>query len=162
MDYQQGKVYRIDCLTTGEVYIGSTCQPTVAKRLADHKSAFKQWKRTDKGFVTSFPIIERDNYKITLIELVQCNSKDELRAREGFYIRTLDCVNKNIAGRPVAEYRAEYRATHKEEKAMLGKEWYEANKEQIIEHQKQYYEANKEERLEYQKEYSEANKVTPL
>jgi hypothetical protein len=44
MNYQNGKIYRIDCLSTGEVYIGSTCQPTLAKRLAEHVSSFKHWK----------------------------------------------------------------------------------------------------------------------
>ena len=125
MDFQNGKVYRIDCLTTGEVYIGSTCQPTMAKRLANHVSTFKQWKRTGKGFITLYPIIERDNYKITMIELYPCNTKDELSAREGFYIRSMNCVNKQIAGRTQKDY-------------------YESNKEHLLEQMKIYNEANKE------------------
>ena len=68
MNYQNGKIYRIDCLTTGKIYIGSTCQPTAAKRLAKHVSGFKTWKKTVKGFVTSYPIIERDNCNISIIE----------------------------------------------------------------------------------------------
>lgn len=154
MDYQQGKVYRIDCLTTGDVYIGSTTKKTLAMRLSNHKSDFKKWKETGTKFVTSFPIIERGNYQITLIESVQCNSKDELRAREGFYIRTLDCVNKIMAGRTKKEYRQDNKIVITEK----NKQRYDENKQQVLEHQREYYEANKEKRLEYQKRYCEANK----
>ena len=98
VNYQNGKIYRIDCLSTGKVYIGSTTKETVAKRLAEHVSKFKQWK-AGKSNYTSFQIIEQGNYKITLIELYPCNSKDELSRREGFYIRSMECVNKVIPNR---------------------------------------------------------------
>jgi hypothetical protein len=54
--------------------------------------------------MTSFQIIERDNYKISLIELFPCNLKDELSAREGYYIRNIKCVNKQIPGRTQKEW----------------------------------------------------------
>lgn len=170
MNYQNGKIYRIDCLTTNEVYIGSTCQPTVAKRLAHHVSTFKQWKRTGKGFITSYPIIERDNYKITMIESYPCNSKDELSSREGFYIRSINCVNKHIAGRSqkqwfeehkevLIERGKEYREANKEQISERKKEWREANKEKLIKQRKEYREANKEQICERDKDFYEANKV---
>lgn len=184
MEYQNGKVYRIDCLITGECYIGSTNEKTLALRLSKHVSTYKLWKAGNKNFITSFPIIERGNYQITLIEAYPCNSRDELTAREGHFIRTMECVNKRIAGRTKEEYRAEnkekiqeiqaeYRATHKEEQAKLAKEWYEANKElclqrahqQRIDHKdvitvqkKEWYEEHKKEISEKGKEKYEANK----
>ena len=50
-----------------------------------------------------------DNYgwetcKIELLELYPCNSLIELRQREGYYIKTLECVIKHIAGRTQQEY----------------------------------------------------------
>jgi len=75
--------------------------------------------------VTSFEILEFVDHQIELLETFPCNSKDELSAREGYYIRTTNCVNKCIAGRTDAEYREE-------------------NREQYTEYQKQYYENNKE------------------
>jgi hypothetical protein len=128
MNYKNGKIYRIDCLTTGEVYIGSTCQPTLAKRLAQHVSECKRWKSGKKVFVSSYPIIERDNYKISLVELIQCNSRDELIAREGFYIRTLDCVNKRIAGRTNKEYNDDTKGKRNEN--------YNNNKDKILQSMK--------------------------
>jgi len=136
MNYQNGKIYRIDCLTTNEVYIGSTCQPTVAKRLAKHICDYKYWKKGKGNFVSSYPIIERENYKISLIELFPCNSKDELSAREGHFIRTINCVNKYIAG----QTRKEYLETHKDKI----KEYLEENREKILEQTKEYREKNRE------------------
>jgi len=141
MNYQNGKIYRIDCLTTNEVYIGSTCQPTVAKRLATHIYNYKYWKNGKSNFTTSFQIIERNNYKISLIELFPCNSKDELTSREGHFIRTITCINKTIIGRTPKEYREthkeqtkEYRETHKDEI----KDYYETHKDIIKNKHKEY------------------------
>ena len=43
-NYKDGKVYRLDCLTTNKVYIGSTCYKNLSQRLSDHVSKFKRWK----------------------------------------------------------------------------------------------------------------------
>lgn len=116
-NYQNGKVYRLDCNITGDVYIGSTVEPIIARRLSGHVMGFRSWKKTGKHFMTSFPIIERGNYTISLIEAYPCNSQDELSAREGHFIRTTKCVNKVIPDR-----------THKE----YVKKWYEDNKVKIL------------------------------
>jgi hypothetical protein len=154
MNYQNGKIYRIDCLTTNEVYIGSTCQETVARRLTQHVSGFKQWKNTGKKYTTSYPIIERGNYNITMIELYPCNSKDELKSREGYFIRSMVCVNKQIAGRT----RQDYYEDNKEHILENKKDYYEVNKEHIIEKRREYCEDNYEKILEYNREHYEANK----
>ena len=43
--------------------------------------------------------IGNDNFYIELIELSPCNSREEVRAREGQYIRERCTLNTNIAGR---------------------------------------------------------------
>ena len=95
-DYSKGKIYKIVCNITGEVYYGSTCETTVARRLTAHISKYKQWKRNGLGFYTSFPIIDRCDYNIFLVELYPCGSRDELKMREGFYQSNNKCVNKRI------------------------------------------------------------------
>lgn len=140
MNYQNAKIYRIDCLTTNEVYIGSTCQ-TLAQRLSQHKSKFKRWnEKKTKDYTSSFPIIERDNYQLTLIELFPCNSKDELSSREGYFIRTMDCVNKQTAGRTPTIYANEHKEYYKE----YQKEWYAENKKYVLEKSKERYQKNKD------------------
>jgi hypothetical protein len=119
-DYNNGKIYKIECFITGEIYIGSTCEPTLARRLAKHVSDCKRW-RGDKGRkTTSFDIIERGDYKIILIEKFICNSKDELTARESHYIKEYKligkCINKRIESRTAKEWRQENAEAIKEKK----------------------------------------------
>ena len=92
VNYQQGKIYKI--VANGQTYIGSTCEPTLARRLAYHKSHYKSWMRSKVNYITSFRVLYEDNPEIVLIESYPCNSKDELIARERFYIESMVCVNK--------------------------------------------------------------------
>jgi small-conductance mechanosensitive channel len=168
-DYQLSKVYQIVCLTTGQKYIGSTTQKNLALRLAGHRKDYNRWKRDNGNFVSSYPIIERDNYQIELIEAYPCNSKDELNAREGHYIRTVECINKNIAGRTRQEwfilnktevelYKKVYYENNKTEIAEKAKKYREANKIEIADKQKASYQEHKIERAEYQKSYLQKKK----
>jgi len=104
VNYQDGKVYKIVCDTTGLVYVGSTCCSYVAQRLAKHASDYKCYLTNNKKYTTSFKVLENNNYKIVLLEKYPCNFKDELTARERYYIETIDCVNKLIPGRTKKEY----------------------------------------------------------
>jgi hypothetical protein len=108
-DYNNGKIYKIECFETGEVYIGSTCEPTLARRLAGHVGNYRRWKGGKGHKTMSFDIIERGDYKIILIENFICNSKDQLTAREGHYIKEYKlvgkCINRKIEGRSEKEYK---------------------------------------------------------
>jgi predicted GIY-YIG superfamily endonuclease len=43
-DYSNGKFYKIVCNNiTNECYIGSTCEPILARRLAQHVSRYKSY-----------------------------------------------------------------------------------------------------------------------
>ena len=60
-----------------------------------HRRDYKGWKAEKGNFVSSFILFdeyELDNCNIVLLENFECSSKDELRAREGHYIRTLKCA----------------------------------------------------------------------
>jgi hypothetical protein len=141
-NYSRGKIYKIVCRKTGLQYFGSTTEPTLARRLACHVCAFKGWKENRHHFLTSFTILEENDYYIELVELVSCSSKDELLIRERFHIENNDCVNKYIPLRTNKEY-CEY-----------NKKYREINKEKIAEYRKEYLEINKEHISEYMKEYA--------
>jgi len=81
-DYQQGKIYKIVCNVTGNVYYGSTIVPTLARRLAKHKEKYREYKAGKCNYVTSFEIIDKNDYSIVLVELYPCNTRDELLMRE--------------------------------------------------------------------------------
>jgi len=152
--YQRGKIYRIVCNTTGLQYYGSTCEKYLSYRLAKHKNNYKNYLIEKYNFVTSFKIIESDNYEIVLVENFPCKSKDELNQRERFYIENNECVNKVIPCRT----REEYREENKEHMKEYMKEYNEKNKEYMKEYFKEYYEKNKNKKQENNKKWCEQNK----
>ena len=86
-DYQNGKIYKISSSLGPEVYYGSTIRTLVA-RMYEHKSYLccnSQLIFEKYGF---------ENCKIDLVEDYPCNSRKELEAREGWYIRNNECVNR--------------------------------------------------------------------
>jgi hypothetical protein len=120
-DYKNGKIYKIWSPMGNEIYIGSTIQPLYA-RFHQHKIARE---------CRSKILFEKyDDVRIELIECVSCDNREQLNKKEGEYIRKLDCVNKNMAGRTY-------------------KEWCEDNKENRKEYDKKYNKDNKEKRNEY-------------
>ena len=127
-DYQNGKIYKIWSPEGDDIYIGSTTE-ILCRRLAAHKSNYNIGRTT-----TSRILFEKyTDVRIELMEEFPCDKKSKLIAREGHYIRTLNCVNKTIPDR-------------------TSKEYYETNKNHILEYYKEYREQNKESIAEKKKE----------
>lgn len=130
-NYTTSRVYKIWSPShPGEIYIGSTTQD-LAKRIGEHRRKYKLYLNGKYRYTTSFKIMEYGDAKIELIEKVECKDKEELIACEGYYIRTLDCVNKVIPDRTKKEYDREYRQANRERIAQREKEYREANREKI-------------------------------
>jgi hypothetical protein len=84
------KIYKIECLQTGQVYIGSTTQRYVCQRLGSHAHE----SRTARNNCTSHQILERNNYSVTVLETVPVEDRFE---RERYYImNTPNVVNKIV------------------------------------------------------------------
>lgn len=153
-DYSRGKIYKLENLETGKIYIGSTTKKYLSERLTAHKSDYNRWKDGKCGYITSFDIFEGGEYQITLLESYPCQTLDELHSRERHYIQMLDCVNKVVPTRTKREY---YEDNHEELKAQM-KEYRETHREAIVKHKKEYYEANRDAIADYKKQYYEANR----
>ena len=186
--YQKGKIYKIVCNVTGLVYVGSTIEPTLSKRLTKHRCAYKKYKEGVRNYISVFKVMENNNYYIELLNKAPCDSKDELFAIEGQYIRDLDCVNMRIAGRKWKEYYKDnkqniikkvkdykeknkeknkdkikehsitYRAINKEVIQKSNQEYYDKNKDKIKENVKKYREKNKDKIKEYREINKDKNK----
>ena len=155
VNYNLGKIYKIVCNITSLIYIGSTCEPTLAKRLAKHISNYNDWKNgRNKGYISSYKIFGGGNYDIILIESFPCENKDQLHARERFYIENNECVNMVIVGRKPKEYR------NLPEKREIRNQYLIDNKEKIKKQQADYYENNKEKIKENVKKYRETHQIT--
>ena len=142
--YQRAKIYKIVDNTNDNVYIGSTCEPTLARRLAKHRGNYNFYMNGKGFYVTSFKILENDNYDIILIENYPCNNKDELHARERYHIESNNCVNKVIPNRKPKESHKCFYENNKEKIKANVKEYEEKNKENILKQKKEYRENNKE------------------
>jgi hypothetical protein len=146
--YQEGKVYAIICRKTGRRYVGSTCEPTLAKRLAKHVGQFKSWLKTGKNYLWSYEIIRDCDYYIVLLELYPCNSKDELHMCEQKHIDSCECVNKNKAIQTIEErleYEKQYREQNRDKHREYDKQNYEQNRDNFIAKQKKRYEEKRDE-----------------
>ena len=128
VNYENGKIYKIESHSGDKIYIGSTTKKYLSQRMDTHRADYKRWKNIKHMFITSISIFEEygiENCNIVLLELCPCECKDMLLSREAHYIKKLACVNKVIPGR-------------------TKKEWDEDNKEKISEYSKDYYEDKKE------------------
>jgi hypothetical protein len=128
--YQNGQIYKIVDNAYNMCYYGSTISK-LCKRMGQHREKYRKGilNCTVKKIFDKYGL---ENCKIELVELFPCNSKKELEAREGYYIKNNECINKNIVGR-----------TKKES----NKIWEETNKEKIKAYQKAYYETHKKTKL---------------
>ena len=150
VDYKNGKIYKIESIEGDCVYYGSTAQPQLCKRMAQHRSNYI----ASRGNITSKNVLCFNDAKIYLVELYPCNSKEELTAREGYYIKNNNCVNKYIPSRTNKEYYTDNRKKILEEKKI----YYNENKNHIDEYQKTYRKNNKNKADVYHKEYREKNR----
>ena len=148
-DYKLGKIYVIRSHSCDSVYVGATTQK-LCKRFGEHVRNYRRYKNGKYRYTTSFDLIEKSDAYIELLEVYSCSSKEELNAREGEWVRKLDCVNKCIPGRTRQEY-------YEDNKAEI-KQYYQDNKEQIIERNKQYRQDNKEKIQKQMKQYRQNNK----
>jgi hypothetical protein len=169
VNYKNGKIYQVYCLGQTEIYIGSTSQPALSTRLGRHKTDYNTWKKTGKNKVTLYNMFDKygvENCIIELIELWSCDSKLELRAREGHHQRLhLDTiVNKRIECRTIAEWkqdnmevRAQKYQNNREEIQEKCAQYYQDNREVILENQKQYYKDNVVAIEQYRNQYYKDN-----
>ena len=140
--YQSGKIYKIVCNKTNDVYIGSTIRDLDA-RLKRHIS---DYERDAKRKCESYKIIKRGDYKIELVESYACNSRKELYQRETHWMNEIKCINK------CKSYRSE------EEAKQYYINWCNDNKERIKKNNKEYNEKNKERLKEYHRQNHIKNK----
>ena len=138
--YETGKIYKIVCYDTGEVYVGSTTL-RLEDRLKSHLSKHSR--------CCSKQIIERDNYYIELIEQYPCKLKQELLWRERYYFDTMLCINKIppiVSVEEAEQHIIDMRNNpqFKAKQAAYTKKWREKNAVKLKADKKKYQEENKE------------------
>jgi len=157
--YENSVIYKIkhnEDYDDNDIYVGSTSN--FKNRKNQHKTACNNEKNKDFNLPVYQYIRDNgnwNNFVMIPIEEYPCNSKNELEIKERYHIDLLrPSLNKNIPGRTYKEY---YEA-NKEQILEMNKNYREDNKKQIAEKIKKRYEDNKQIKTEYNKKYREANK----
>jgi hypothetical protein len=167
-NYQEGKIYMIWSTVGPSRYYGSTCC-SLSSRMCNHRSTY----RCGVGITSSkvFEMYGVDNCKIELVENYPCTSKEELDAREGFYIRNNECVNQVITGRTSREYyndckeelkdkNKKYKENHKDELKEKSRKYSEEHREEQKVKSKKYYKEHREEQNAKRRERYANKKAT--
>ena len=154
-----GYIYVIRSHQTEDVYYGSTKQ-TLSQRMSGHRrnyTAYINGTGTDNR--SSIKILQFKDAYIELVEEVKYDNKLELYAREGFYIRNNNCVNKQIAGRTQKEWQATNYEENKEKEKLRNKKYHDDNKELVKLRRHNYHVENKTLRNEESKIWKEEHKT---
>ena len=132
------KIYKITGY--GLTYYGSTTKE-LSHRKYMHKVLYKAYLNNTAKFITVFNILEKGNeWDIELVENI--DNLDNLRLREGYYIKNNDCINKKIECRTIKEYYND----HKDYFDNYNRNYRETNKDYF----KNYREVNKQKIKELQ------------
>jgi hypothetical protein len=102
------RIYKLTSQQTPKIYIGST-KLSLNTRFILHKTKFKNQVK----YITANELLQYQDCKIELIEECDLNT-EELKKKEGNYIKENDCVNKNIAGRNLKDYYLDHIEKYKE------------------------------------------------
>lgn len=113
INYQNGKLYKLKTAVSPLIYVGSTTKEYLCQRQSNHKANWKRYKAGKGNYISAFDLFDLGDVEIILLENFPCNSKDELHAREDYWIQQNKaiCVNKNGAVRDapaVALYAKNY------------------------------------------------------
>jgi len=88
-NYQNGKIYTIRSRSRPDlIYVGSTIQ-SLSTRFGEHKKP--------SNTCMSKQIIALSDAYIELLETYPCLNVEELQRRENYHMRSMDCVNKQLA-----------------------------------------------------------------
>ncbi len=103
MDYKNARIYQIRNNVDDDVYVGSTCQ-ALSKRMDYHRRDLKH-KNGQSVFHQKMRELGVDCFYIELIEECPCENREQLRKREGHYIREIGTLNMKQAGRDLKQYK---------------------------------------------------------
>ncbi len=120
----KGIIYKL--FDNNNVYFGSTIQNNLSSRLSGHKNINNN---------TCISRIFNGVFNFEIVEELEINNINELRKKEGEYIRKNKCINIRIDGRTQKEYRND----NKDKCLEYSKNWILKNPNKFKESQKKYY-----------------------
>lgn len=149
------KIYKIVNDENDLTYYGSTRQ-RLCQRMAVHRTGLKRYlENDDKAFCSSYEVMLYNNPQIILVEEIDCENKEQLRARERHYVETCPCVNRNIPNRNKKEWEKDHPDKLKIYRETFNKKHPGYRKE----YKKKWDNEHKEHNKEYGQEYRQKKKL---
>lgn len=145
--YWSGKIYKIINNTTSQFYIGSTTKK-IEHRFQEHISCSKNEEKYSAKIYKHMRETDIDDWSVSLIQIFPCETKDELREREQYYIALLKPELNEFKAYCPEETQSEYNAVYRKD-----------NRAKIAETNKNYRDKNKERLAKYCAIYNEKNKA---
>ena len=165
VNYNDSKIYTIKCNTTGLIYIGSTTQRLLSNRIGTHRSKYKKYIITKNKsiYITSFKILENNNYEYETIEYYNCDCKEDLLKRELYYIELYkNKYNNKVVNKCIPIITIDKKIYQRQQQQTYRTN----NKEKLKEKDRKYYQLNKKEKQtyrtntkDYQREYNKLYKL---
>lgn len=156
-NYADGKIYGIRNTITEDVYVGSTTN-SLEKRMTKHRYDMKTSHKCHRALYTLMNELGSECFYIELIEAFPRNTKLELLAREGHYIREQGTLNKKVPGRTTKEWNQENRAKNGDRLRECNRQYRAANQQVINEKGRDRYHSNLEYERSRAKKYYEQHK----
>lgn len=158
MDYNNGKIYAIRNRVNNKVYIGSTTQ-SLAKRFSYHKASMNSKDKQHYKLYQAMHELGIESFYIELIEHYPCQTKEQLCAQEGSFIRERNSYNDGYNGRREGQDKKEARreryVQNIDRERAYWREYAENNRERIRAKGRAYVATHKDEI----KAYHEAHKT---
>lgn len=139
-DYSKAKIYKIVSDVDDEVYIGATCG-SLAHRMSVHRATSRN--KPERCLYAHVDALGGwQHFSIILVEDFPCERKEQLSARERYWVEEMSTLNMCIPGRTVAEYNAthrdkhnarrrEYNATHHDKHIASARAWRAAHRDEL-------------------------------
>ena len=145
---KNAKIYKIE-LPDGKIYIGSTIQ-TIPQRQASHNRDLK--KRPHQKLYSECIKQNITRIKCIWVEDVTINSNCELRAREEYFRKLLNCELNTLRCHRTVEDIIQQNKQYREVNRDVQKQYRVDNADAIRENNKQYYIDNQDKIKQYRKD----------
>jgi group I intron endonuclease len=99
-----GKIYKITNNVDSDIYVGSTTN-SIHLRFAVHIITAQYTKAKHRLLYKKMNELGIENFKIELLDEMQCENKRDLQTLEGYYILKYGTLNHNMAGRTIKDWR---------------------------------------------------------
>jgi len=96
------KIYKITGPDNNKCYIGKTTDNTIRGRWRDHRSDYKMRYNKCPASKYIFDEYGLDNCKIELVDSKLCDTRDEARKLEQYYINNTNSVNIQYKNKPLS------------------------------------------------------------